>query len=82
MRGHRVVVSAENDERVLGPPLRDEKVRLVPRVLGHERGRDQLQNVLANRSFAPAGGRNVDQLERPRGEAVGERGHGAERTGA
>ena len=38
-------------------------------------GRNETEHVLANRRLVAALGGNVHELERPRGEAVGERGH-------
>jgi hypothetical protein len=52
------------------------------RVLGPESRRDEAEQVLADLGFVPALGRDVDELERPRGEAVGERGHDREPRGS
>ena len=65
LRRDGVVVADENDERSLGPVLRKEEKRLVLSVRPNERGRDEVQEVLANRRLVPALGGDVDELERP-----------------
>ena len=75
LRGHGVVVRYQHDQRKSGPPLRGEQERLVTRELGHEARRNEFQEVLPNCRLAPALRGNVDELERPHGETVGERDH-------
>ena len=75
LRGHRVVVRCEDDERHFGPSLGSEQKRLVTGELGVKRRRDELQEALANGFLASALRRDVHELERPRGETIGERGH-------
>ncbi len=65
----------EDDERELGPSLGSEQERLVARELGAKRRRDELQEALANGFLASALRWDVHELERPRGETIGERGH-------
>ena len=67
-----VVVPAEHDQRRPRPPLRDEEVRVVVRVLGAERGRDEREHVCANLRLVEALRRDVDQLACPLGETVRE----------
>jgi GTP-binding protein HflX len=68
-------VRRQNDEGISGSPGRHEEERLVPGVFGCPTGGHEADHVLADRNLGSALGRNVDELERPRGEAVGERGH-------
>jgi GTPase len=71
----RVVVGGQDDERASRRSRRDEQICLVPRVLRLPRGWHEREHVLTDRGLAAALRRDVDELERPRGEAVGERGH-------
>ena len=75
LRRNGVVVRGEDDQRAAGAPRRGEEVRLVARVLGDPARRDEGEHVLADSRLVTALRRNVHELERPRGEAVGERGH-------
>jgi GTP-binding protein HflX len=72
---NRVVVGGKDDQWEPVPSRRDVEERLVARVLLCPAGRHEVEYVLADRSLVAALRRNVDQLERPRGKAVGERGH-------
>ncbi len=80
--GHGVVVRHQDDQREALPPGREEHERLVSRVLCDPFRRNETEHVLPNRRLVAALGGNVHELERPRGEAVGERGHRQERTAA
>ena len=73
--GHRVVVRREHDEGERGAPRWSEEERLVARELGAPPVRDEPEHVLANGLLVPALRWDVDEFERPRGEAIGERGH-------
>ena len=73
--GDGVVVPREDDERRIDSPLGEEQVRLVVCVLGCEPGRHEREQMLADARLVAALRRNVDQLERPIREALGERGH-------
>ena len=75
LRRDRVVVRCQQDEGMPGSPGRHEEKRLVSGELALQARRHETEQVLANRSFVAALGRDVDELERPRAEAVGERGH-------
>ncbi len=72
---HRVVVRDEHDQRERGSSLRSEEKRLVAGELDGPAARAEPEHVLADRLLVAALGWNVDELERPRGEAFGERGH-------
>ena len=73
--GDRVVVGRQHDERVAVPPGREIEECLVARVLRNPPRRDEAEHVVANRRLVTALRRDVHELERPRGKAVGERGH-------
>jgi len=75
LRGHGVVVRSEQDERQIGASGWGEQEGFVARKLGRPCRRHKAEDVPANLLFVPALRGNVDELERPRGEAVGERGH-------
>ena len=75
LRGDRVVVRHEHDQGEPSAPRRDEEERVVPCVLGHPVGRNEANHVLTDGRFLAARRRYVDELERPRCETVGERGH-------
>ena len=77
LRGNRVVMTDEDYQRHVAPARRRKEDHLVAHILGDEWRWNQRQEVLANRVFTPTYRRDVDQLERPRGEAIGERGHGS-----
>jgi hypothetical protein len=72
---NRVVVGDEEDERTAWVSRSDEEVGLVPRIVGRPVGRHEPEHVLPDRLLVTALRRDVDELERPRGKAVGERGH-------
>ncbi|MBM2823671.1 MAG: hypothetical protein HW413_2417, partial [Thermoleophilia bacterium] len=61
----------EDHERHVTPLLGNEEESLVAGALDSEPGGDQRQDVLSNRVLVPTDGRDVDQLERPRGKAIG-----------
>ena len=71
-----VVVPGEEDQWYLGAPRRDEEVRLVAGVLLLEPGGNERQQMLADAGLVAALRGNVDELERPRREALGEPAHG------
>jgi GTP-binding protein HflX len=73
--GNGVVVSGERDERPVRATRRHEQVGLVTLVLGVPRRGDELQDTFPNGPLVTARRGNVHELERPRREAVGERGH-------
>ena len=75
LRRDGVVVRDEHDQRNVLSARRDEEEGLVPCVVGHPARGDELEHVLAYRVLLAALRGDVDELERPRGEAVGERGH-------
>jgi len=75
LRRDGVVVTDEKHERSTAPALGDEEECLVPGVLAVVRGRDEREDVLPDRTLASARRRDVHELERPRGEAFGERVH-------
>jgi len=75
LHGNRVVMTNENHQRHVAPARRREEDHLVARVFGDVARWHEAQEVLANRVLIPTYGWDVDQLERPRGEAIGERGH-------
>jgi len=75
LRGHRVVMTREDDKGSIGPPLRREEEHVVTRVLGCERGCNESEQVLPDLRLASALGGDVDELERPHGEALCELGH-------
>ena len=68
-------MAGENDQRPAGVPGRDEQEGFVACIVGVPRRRHELEQPLADHSLLAARRGNVDELERPRGEAVGERGH-------
>jgi hypothetical protein len=68
----------ENHQRHIAPVRGDEEEGLVADVLGDEFSWYEVQEVLADRILVPAHGWDVDQLERPGGEAIGERVHSAD----
>ena len=70
-----VVVRCEDDEREAVPARGDVEERLVAHVLGYPTGRHEPEHVLPDRRLVSALRGNVHELERPRGEAVGEHGH-------
>jgi GTPase len=72
---HRVVVGGEDDQRATALQWRDEEECLVDRGVLRPLRRDEAQHVLADLRLFPADGGDVHELECPRGEAVGERGH-------
>jgi GTP-binding protein HflX len=71
----RVVMGGEHDERTAGTSRRDEEVRLVFRVFRRPLGRHEPKHVLPYRLLSTALRGDIHELERPRSEAVGERGH-------
>ena len=75
LRRNGVVVGGEDDEREAGTPRRDVQECLVARVLGGPVRGHESAHVLTDDSLLAALRGNVDELERPRGKAVGERGH-------
>jgi GTP-binding protein HflX len=75
LRRNRVVVGGEHDQRTAGTSRRNEEVHLVPGVFRRPVGRHEPEYVLPDRFLVTALRGDVDELERPRGEAVGERGH-------
>jgi GTP-binding protein HflX len=72
LRRNGVVVAAEEDERRVRAPLRDEQERVVVRILGGQRAGNEREQVLADGGLVPALRGDVDELPRPRGQAVGE----------
>ena len=81
LRGHGVVVADEQDERHLGPPRAREDERVLGRVLGRERRRDEREQVRAHLGLVQALRRDVDELERPLGQPLRQRLSRGERTG-
>jgi GTPase len=77
LRGHRVVVRDEQDERCGRTPRPGEEERLVTCVLGLPDGGHEGEQVLPDRILAATLRRDVHELERAGGEAVGEPGHRA-----
>ena len=75
LRGDGVVVTCEDDQRRIGAALRDEQERLVARVVRGELRRHQFEQVCSDPLFMSTLGRDVDELESPVGETVGEPGH-------
>ncbi len=75
LRRNRVVVGREHDQRCARTSRRGEQECLVACELRRPRPGHKLEKALANRCLTPALRGNVHQLERPRCEAVGERGH-------
>ena len=75
LRRDGVVVRDEHDQRNVLTARRDEEEGLVPCVVGHPAGGNELEHALAYGRLLAALRGDVDELERPRGEAVGERGH-------
>jgi len=75
LRGDGVVMAGEKHERDSLPARGKEEEGLVPRVLAVVRRGHEGEDVLANLALASARRRDVHELERPRGEAVGKRGH-------
>jgi len=75
LRRDGVVVRDEHDQRKALPPRRDEEERLVSCEVGHPLRGNELEHVLAYGRLLAALRGDVDELERPRSEAVGERGH-------
>ena len=75
LRRDGVVVGCEHDQRRPGRRGRREEERLVARELGRPAVRNELEQTLADRLLRAALRRDVHELERPRGETVGERGH-------
>ena len=55
----------EQDERHPGPPRPREHERILGRVLGRERARDEREQVRAHLGLVQALRRDVDELERP-----------------
>ena len=74
---HGVVVAGEHDQRSVRSPRRREEIRLVAFVVRSERARDELEQAVADRRLVAAFGRDVYELERPRGQALGEGSHRA-----
>jgi GTPase len=75
LRRNGVVVAREGDEWHAGASRGDEQRCVVRAVLGLERGRHQVQEVIADTRLVTALGRDVHELESPRCKAFGERGH-------
>jgi GTP-binding protein HflX len=75
LRGNSVVVRHEQDQRRCRAARRDEQERFIALELGVEARRHQPDEVLPDRRLAPALRRDVDELERPHGKPVCERGH-------
>ena len=74
---HGVVVAREHEQRRLRPSFAKPEERLVTREdLGIRRGNEAAQAV-ADHRLVQALRRDVDELERPRGESVGQRAHPA-----
>ena len=75
--GHGVVVAREHEQRRLRPPFAKPEERLVTREgLGIRLGNEAAQAV-ADHGLVQALRRDVDQLEGPLGESVGQRAHPA-----
>ncbi|CAN5203018.1 GTPase HflX [soil metagenome] len=77
MSGDGVVVACKDDKRGVGAPLGRKQEHLVSRIRDRERLRDEREQVLANLGLVAAFRGDVYELERTRGEALGERGHSA-----
>ena len=75
LRRNRVVVSRQHHERKPARLRRDEQERLVAGVLEPPAPGASPSTCSRIAPSPPLLGGNVDQLERPRSEAVGERGH-------
>ncbi len=72
---HRVVVRGEDDEWEARAAWRGEQVRLVPCELDLPRRRHEREHMLPDGLLVTALRGDVDELERARGETVGERAH-------
>ena len=75
LRGDRVVVRNEGDQRSGRASRSDEEEGLVSREVLGPPVRHQLEHARADRGLVAALRRDVHELERPRGEAIGERAH-------
>ncbi len=75
LRRDGVVVRRQHDERQLGSARRREEERFVAGELRLPAVRNELEETLADRLLRAALRRDVHELERPRSETVGERGH-------
>jgi GTP-binding protein HflX len=75
LRGNGVVVRDKDDQRQSTPLGRSEEERLVARVLRPPARRNELEEPLPNRGLSATLRRNVHELQRPRSETIGERGH-------
>ena len=75
LRGHGVVVRREHDQGELWPAECGEQERFVTRELGDPGLRYELQKTFPDPILVPTLRWNVHELERPRGESIGERGH-------
>jgi hypothetical protein len=75
LRGNRVVVACEYDQGHIRTALGYEQERLVTRVIRREFRGHQVEQVRADPLLVATLRRNVDELERPLGETVGEPGH-------
>ena len=77
LSGDGVVVACKDDERCVGAPLGRKQEDLVSCILDRERLPDERKQVLANLALVTAFRGDVYELERTRGEALGERSHSA-----
>ena len=77
LRGDRVVVADEQNERHVRPPCPREHERVLGRILGRERLRNEREQVCAHLCLLQALGGDVDQLERPLGQTLRQRFHRA-----
>ena len=75
LRRNRVVVRHEKDQWPSHTTRREGEVCLVARELHRPSGGHEREEAVADCGFASALGGDVDELERPRSEPVGERGH-------
>ena len=76
LRRNRVHVPREHDERSVRTALGRPQACAVDLGLELERGRHEVPDVLRDRRFPSALGRNVDKLESSRSEPGREVGHG------
>jgi GTPase len=76
LRRHGVVMRREDDQGHVRSARWCVQERLVTGELGRPSGRHQPEQALPDGVLVPALRRDVHELERPRGKAVGERGHG------